>query len=155
MKWEYLIASFLFIVGLGILIAFSLPSRNEQVIQVGGNLEGTKPKQTSAPTLNAGASPSEQVAVQTDAPRESGNIQAASPAPTLTIKADADNKININTADMETLMTLPGIGEVKAKAIIEYRNNSGPFQNVDALNNVKGIGDKTLEKLRDLVVVTD
>lgn len=56
--------------------------------------------------------------------------------------------ININSADIQQLQTLKGIGPVKAKAIVEYRTQHGPFKNVDDLKNVPGIGDKTLDKLR-------
>lgn len=58
-------------------------------------------------------------------------------------------KVNINTADEATLMTLQGIGESKAKAIIEYRQKNGGFKTVEDLMKVKGIGDKTLAQLRD------
>lgn len=61
--------------------------------------------------------------------------------------------ININTATIEELMTLTGIGEVKAQAIIDYREENGNFVSVDDLLNVKGIGEKTLEKIRDSVIV--
>lgn len=56
--------------------------------------------------------------------------------------------VNINTATKEQLMTLNGIGEVKAAAILEYRRENGSFYTVDELMNVKGIGEKTLEKIR-------
>ena len=61
--------------------------------------------------------------------------------------------ININTASSEQLITLNGIGEVKAQAIIDYREENGPFTDVGELINVKGIGEKTLEKIRDNVTV--
>ncbi|MCB2184414.1 MAG: helix-hairpin-helix domain-containing protein [Desulfobulbaceae bacterium] len=62
--------------------------------------------------------------------------------------ASAFAAININTADQQTLESLPGIGPAKAKAIIEYRNDQGSFQSLDELTNVKGIGDKLLEKIK-------
>ncbi len=60
-------------------------------------------------------------------------------------------KININKATMEQLNTLPGIGDVKAKSIIDYREKNGGFKTVDELNNIDGIGSKTVDKLRDKV----
>lgn len=62
-------------------------------------------------------------------------------------------KININTASVSELMTLDGIGEVKAKAIVEYRQVNGYFKSVDDLILVSGIGEKTLEKNRDRITV--
>ena len=62
--------------------------------------------------------------------------------------------INVNTADRSQLETLPGIGPVKAQAIIDYRQRYGPFRSVDELIKVKGIGPKTLEKIRPFVTVT-
>lgn len=56
--------------------------------------------------------------------------------------------INLNTATKEELMSLDGIGESKAEAIIEYRKTN-KFQSIDDLKNVKGIGDKTYENLKD------
>ncbi|WP_151735947.1 ComEA family DNA-binding protein ['Paenibacillus yunnanensis' Narsing Rao et al. 2020] len=66
--------------------------------------------------------------------------------------AAADGKINVNTAGVAELMDLPGIGEKKAQAIIDYRNQNGHFRSLSDLGEVKGIGDKMLEKLKDSVM---
>ena len=59
--------------------------------------------------------------------------------------------LNINTASAEELQTLPSIGPQTAEKIIHYREEHGDFSSVDALTDVKGIGEKTLEKLKPFV----
>ncbi len=60
--------------------------------------------------------------------------------------------VNINTADASTIAKeLKGIGPQKAQAIIEYRNQNGPFKSIESLTEVKGIGLKTVEKNRSLI----
>ena len=71
----------------------------------------------------------------------------------LPIFSDANEKINLNTASAVELTALPGIGDVLAARIVAYRQEHGPFQTVDALAQVSGIGDKLVEKIRDLVVL--
>lgn len=66
--------------------------------------------------------------------------------------AGAHRQVDINSASAEELAGLPGIGESKAKAIVEYRA-AEPFQSVDDLKKVKGIGDKMLEALRPDITV--
>lgn len=61
--------------------------------------------------------------------------------------------VNINTATAAELDTLPGIGPSKAAAIVQYREENGPFASVDALDAVPGIGPATLENLRGLIEV--
>ncbi|WP_432822266.1 ComEA family DNA-binding protein [Trichloromonas sp.] len=63
----------------------------------------------------------------------------------------AQSPVNINTATLAELEVLPGIGPVSAQRIIDYRSERGPFSTIDQLVEVKGIGDKSLEKLRPLV----
>ncbi len=62
------------------------------------------------------------------------------------------NKISINNASKEELMSLPGIGEKTAIKIIEYRQTSS-FKSIEDLKKVKGIGDKKYEKIKDLIVI--
>ncbi|MBR7553350.1 helix-hairpin-helix domain-containing protein [Allobacillus sp. GCM10007491] len=64
-----------------------------------------------------------------------------------------EGKVRINTAELNEIMTLPGIGEQKAKSIIEYRETNGKFQSVEDLLQISGIGEKTLERFRDMVIV--
>ncbi len=75
------------------------------------------------------------------------SISASSPATPTT------SKVNINTADLAQLETLPGIGPSKAQAIIDHRTANGPFKTPNELTNVKGIGEKTYESLASLITV--
>ncbi|MDK6234208.1 helix-hairpin-helix domain-containing protein [Aerococcus sanguinicola] len=63
------------------------------------------------------------------------------------------DQVNLNTADSAELQTLSGVGEKKAADIIAYREANGPFQTVDDLSQVSGIGEKTLDKLRPHLTV--
>ncbi|PID77150.1 MAG: competence protein ComEA [Deltaproteobacteria bacterium] len=60
-------------------------------------------------------------------------------------------KINLNSADVEALAQLPGIGEKTAQKIVEYRKANGKFKKIEDLLNVKGIGQKKFDKLKSLL----
>ncbi len=64
-----------------------------------------------------------------------------------------DEIININTASKEELMKLPGVGEVTAGKIIDYRESNGGFSSVEDIKNISGIGDKTLAKFKEKIDV--
>jgi competence protein ComEA len=68
-------------------------------------------------------------------------------------KAALTEKVNINTATAEQLQTLPGVGPSLAKTIIEHRTKSGKFSRIEELINVKGIGEKKFQKIKDRLVV--
>lgn len=62
-------------------------------------------------------------------------------------------KVSINQSDLKTLMTLPGIGESKAQAIISYREQNGGFQSLEQLKNVSGIGEAVYAKLEPFIIL--
>lgn len=90
---------------------------------------------------------SETVSVQYKTESKSQNVSESSN------NSDTITVVNINTADEGLLDTLPGIGKVKAQAIIKYRESVGKFNSVDELVKVNGISDSTLEKLRPYITV--
>ncbi len=69
--------------------------------------------------------------------------------------AFAGAKVNINTATVEQLVEVKGIGEVLAQRIVEYRQAHGVFKSLNQLDNVKGVGGKTLEKLLPYLILAD
>ncbi len=80
-------------------------------------------------------------------------IETGSSAETGDRSADNSGKININTAGVQELITLDGIGEVKAKAIVAYREQYGAFENIEQVLDVKGIGEATFAKIKDQITV--
>jgi len=68
---------------------------------------------------------------------------------------DIPQKIDINRAEVWLLQALPGVGEVKAQAIIEYRQQHGLFRDINELKNVPGFGDISFENIKDFISVND
>lgn len=81
------------------------------------------------------------------------NTPSMQSQPTASQEPATLGKININTAAIEQLQLLPGIGESLAQRIIDYRNQNGNFKNTDDLMNVSGIGEKKFDSIKDYVTV--
>jgi len=94
--------------------------------------------------------------MDSSAQNQSGQVAGATTASQgqgTSAKSQVVGKININTASASQLDSLPGIGATYAGRIIEYRNSHGGFKSIEEIKNVKGIGDKTFEKLRDQISI--
>ena len=103
----------------------------------------TLPPETVMPTVPSTEPPVRSEPVKQTEPKKSSNSS----------ERKVTFPVNINTASKKELDALPGIGEVLAQQIIDYRSANGPFSTVDELTKVKGIGEKTLEKLKPYATV--
>jgi competence protein ComEA len=79
--------------------------------------------------------------------------EPARPAAKATTMAPAGAPINLNTATVAQLETLPGIGKSTAERILEYRQKNGGFKKIEDLMNVRGIGEKSFLKMKPLITV--
>ena len=96
------------------------------------------------PELGELPPPAASPLIRTDGSEFSGGLPAGEPAAGL---------INLNAAPLSSLITLPGVGNVRAQSIIDYREQNGPFKSVSDVTQVPGIGKTTYENMRDLVTV--
>jgi comEA protein len=129
----------------------------------------TSPKASSSTTTNseeASSSTLTRTAASNSTDKDAhtpSSSAAASPEPTASTSTSSkavhrsteleNGLLDLNTATLEQLDKLPGIGESKAKAIIEYRTKKGRYKRVEELMEVKGIGEKMFEKLKVLMYV--
>ena len=68
-------------------------------------------------------------------------------------KPTSTEKVNLNTASVEQLQSVPGIGPSMAKRILEHRSKNGKFSKIEEILNVKGIGEKSFQKMKDRLTV--
>ena len=84
------------------------------------------------------------------------NVEMQADASATSTQSDtpySDGKVNINTAGLEELMTLKGVGESRARAIIEYREQQGSFETPEDIMNISGIKEGVFSKIKDQIAV--
>ena len=106
---------------------------------------------TMSPSPTAVQSVSPSPVVTSPQPEAGTAPPTETPSPTLT--PPQSNKININTAGKIDLMTLKGIKDVKSDAVIQYRESHGPFEKIEDIMNVSGIGQVTFDGIKDQITV--
>jgi competence protein ComEA len=143
------------------LYALPIDSRVQDAIQAAGGLV----PEANGITLNLAArlEDGDQLIIPTLAPTrspvaqiEAGGVraQATPPAGLPTSSSSIQTTlININTASLEELDSLPGIGPATAQKIIDYRTTSGPFETIESIIEVDGIGPVTYARIKDLISV--
>lgn len=136
------------------IYAFSLEERIYDVIEKAGGLTDT----ADGNRINLAAKLTDQQLIYVPAMGE--EIPEVAKGQSLYSVEDTENndqeeKINLNTADFTQLQQIPGIGNVKAQEIIRYREEKGIFQKLEELQEITGIGAKTIERLKKWVTVTD
>ncbi|GAA3017062.1 helix-hairpin-helix domain-containing protein [Tetragenococcus solitarius] len=114
----------------------------EGILKAGGLTKKAEEKQ-----LNLAEKLNDQQMVYVPNKKEAKEMEAAGE----NTEEQNDEMIDINAADLTELQKINGIGPAKAQAIIDYREENGPFKTVDELSEISGFGEKTVEKLRDSI----
>ncbi len=121
---------------------------NDAVEAAGGLTNQADPK-----SINLAQKLSDEAVVYVASKDENISVVASPTASSAISPEGNESKVNLNTATEADLQTISGIGAKRAADIIAYREANGGFQSVDDLNNVSGIGDKTMESIRPYVTV--
>ena len=127
-------------------INLSKSLKSEMVIVIPKKSSGNQEKLNN--TSNFSSSDSKQLPIENDALITEDSFLDDSIRP----EESVNSIVSINNANLEELKSLPGIGESKAKAIIQYRETN-TFKTIDEIKNVPGIGDSLFEKIKDLITI--
>ncbi|CYV14540.1 ComEA family DNA-binding protein [Streptococcus suis] len=121
---------------------------NDAVDAAGGLTSQADPK-----SINLAQKLSDEAVVYVASKDENVSVVSNTTASSAMSQEGNESKVNLNTATEADLQTISGIGSKRAADIIAYREANGGFKSVDDLNNVSGIGDKTMESIRPYVTV--
>ena len=91
--------------------------------------------------------------VEEAAERQESGMNDSENQSTSSETSDTDGKINLNTASMDQLMQIPGIGEAKARSILAYREEHGGFSSIEEVMNIEGIKEGVFSKMKEYIVV--
>jgi competence protein ComEA len=160
--WTILIILLLVIIAVGSLVIWSKYRPNQPIeIYVSPSPEIQGKVHVSGTVSNPGFYPLKTGDSIDDIIRAAGGISTGADLNQLKLyipmvgEEEPPQKININRAETWLLQALPGIGEVRAQAIIDHRQQNGRFHNINELINVEGIGVSTFEKFKHLITVAD
>ncbi|HFI0041082.1 TPA: helix-hairpin-helix domain-containing protein [Streptococcus suis] len=124
-------------------------SRVNAAVEAAGGLTS----QADPKSINLAQKLSDEAVVYVASKDENISVVASTTASSAISPEGNESKVNLNTATEADLQTISGIGAKRAADIIAYREANGGFKSVDDLNNVSGIGDKTMESIRPYVTV--
>ena len=123
----------------------------QAIEMAGGTLEGASPESLN---LAQQAEDGQKIYVPTEEEAQTGAALQDTPGGVQDTASDQEaGKVNLNTAGLEELMTLTGIGQTRAEAILAYREEEGAFRSPEDIMNVEGIKEGIYEKLKDEITV--
>ncbi|HEM3696111.1 TPA: helix-hairpin-helix domain-containing protein [Streptococcus suis] len=131
------------------LYTLAAGARVNDAVKAAGGLTS----QADAKSINLAQKLSDEAVVYVASKDENISVVASTAASSAMSQEGNESKVNLNTATEADLQTISGIGAKRAADIIAYREANGGFKSVDDLNNVSGIGDKTMESIRPYVTV--
>ncbi|MBA7632201.1 ComE operon protein 1 [subsurface metagenome] len=160
--WTLIIILLIAIIVVGSLVTWSRYSRSQPIeISISPSQELQGEVYIGGAVNNPGFYPLKTGDSIDDVIRASGGTFAGADTSLLKLyipevgEEEPPQKVNLNRAEAWLLQALPGIGETRAQAIIDYRQQNGQFRNINELTKVEGIGTATCEKIKDLITVAD